>query len=188
MKILLIDNYDSFTFNIVEHLRQLQQHDLTVLKNDEVSPEQARTYDRLILSPGPATPSESGYLLDVIRALSATHPILGICLGHQAIAQAFGGTLLQLTHPHHGYRTTFHRKVPDPLFEGLPESFTVGLYHSWVVDDARLPPDLLATGYSADGHLLSLRHQVYPVYGIQFHPESYMTEYGREVLRNFLEV
>ena len=185
MRILLIDNYDSFTYNIVDALRSLTNEEVDVLKNDEVTPSIASTYDKLIISPGPATPSESGYVLEVIDQLKSTHSILGICLGHQAIAQCLGATLVQLDRPRHGYIT--HLQVLEP-HAILPSAapIQVGLYHSWTVSPHSLPDDLVITSLSTEGHIMSLRHRHYDLHGVQFHPESYMTPQGNEMLQRFL--
>ncbi len=221
MKVLLIDNYDSFTFNIVELLRQLQVSDFTVIKNDEINSEEAGRYDKLIISPGPAIPSESGNILPIIQALSPTHPILGICLGHQAIAEAFGAKLRNEAIPYHGFQTEIriiqeHRLFRSPMSDQpfvasgqCPENFIhtkdtdsqtntlisnikhltslkVGLYHSWSVDETDFPACLQITSYSNEGNIMSLRHKEFDVHGVQFHPESYMTAHGKELLANFL--
>ncbi|GBL34429.1 anthranilate synthase component 2 [Filimonas sp.] len=208
MKVLLIDNYDSFTFNIVELLRQLGISDFTVMKNDEVNGDSARTYDKLIISPGPAIPSESGNILDIIQTLAPTHSILGICLGHQAIAQTFGAKLRNEAIPYHGFQTEIkiineHRLFrckanpiqstnPDPQTNPLTSdiehltSFKVGLYHSWSVDETDFPSCLEITSYSKEGNIMSLRHKQFDVHGVQFHPESYMTSHGKALLANFL--
>lgn len=197
LRVLLIDNYDSFTYNIVELLRQFPSVDLDLRMNDEVSIAEASGYDAIILSPGPATPKESGNLLDIITALAPTHPMFGICLGHQAIAQAFGATLRNEKKPFHGFQTTVEVMKPHLLFDGLPRSgndsnlptpFKAGLYHSWSVSEADFPSELAITAYSAEGNIMALRHKTYRLHGVQFHPESYMTEYGKEMMANFLGV
>lgn len=196
LRVLLIDNYDSFTYNIVELLRQLHVTDYVLRTNDEVAVDYAAGFDAIILSPGPATPKESGNLLPVISALAPTHPILGICLGHQAIAQAFGGKLRNEALPYHGFQTTIHVVKPHLLFNGLPRDendsilpapFKAGLYHSWSVDEHDFPGDLEVTAYAAEGNIMALRHRRYNVHGLQFHPESYMTAFGREMVENFLK-
>jgi anthranilate synthase component 2 len=196
LRVLLIDNYDSFTYNIVALLQQLEVDDLTLRKNDEIEAAEASLYDAILLSPGPALPVASGNLLDIVRQLAPTHPILGICLGHQAIAEAFGGCLRNEALPYHGYQTSLRFVKPHHLFDGLPRdaedanlpaSFKVGLYHSWSVDETNLPEALEVTAYSTEGNIMAMRHKTYNVHGVQFHPESYMTEYGKELIWNFLK-
>lgn len=196
MRVLLIDNYDSFTYNIVELLRPLPIGEVSLRMNDEVSVEEAMVFDVLIFSPGPATPRESGNLLEIIKALAPTHPMLGICLGHQAIAEAFGGQLRNEPQPYHGFQTIVQVVKPHQLFDGLPRdtgddslaaSFTAGLYHSWTVDEDHLPGELEVTAYSAEGNIMALRHKTYNLHGLQFHPESYMTQFGKDILENFLK-
>ncbi len=186
MKLLLIDNYDSFTYNIVELLRQSGYADFHLKKNDEISVRDAAMYDKIILSPGPATPSESGQMLEIIEALAPTHPILGICLGHQAIAQSFGAKLKNIEFPCHGFQTEIEVIAAHKLF-GDHRTFKVGLYHSWAVEDAGFPECLQITARSKENYIMSFKHQQYDVHGVQFHPESYMTEYGKEMLSAFLK-
>lgn len=186
MKVLLLDNYDSFTYNIVELLRQLHITDFTVRFNDQITISEASDYSHIILSPGPATPSASGMLLPIIQALYSTHALLGICLGHQAIAEALGGNLVQVTIPYHGYQTRVHVLTPSKIFQRIPNTFEVGLYHSWLVDSNTLPPELLVTARSRENNIMAIQHQSLPVYGVQFHPESYMSEYGAQLVQNFL--
>jgi anthranilate synthase component 2 len=190
LKILLIDNYDSFTYNIVELLRQLNYPNPTILKNDEISIEHASEFDKIIISPGPATPSASGNIIDIIRALAPTHAILGICLGHQAIAESLGAQLINLAHPYHGYQTEIKLCQTHYLFDGICDStssMTVGLYHSWVVDEINFPAELEITSRSTENYIMSFKHKIYDVHGIQFHPESYMTLHGKELLANWLK-
>ena len=189
MKLLLIDNYDSFTYNIVALLHQLSVTTLDIYKNDQITVAEAAQYDKIIISPGPATPHESGNVLAIIDALAPTHPILGICLGHQALGIAFGATLKNLPQPYHGYQTTLNILKPHKIYAKLSSDkpIKVGLYHSWVVDDQQLPASLLVTAISAEGYIMSIKHQVYESHGIQFHPESYMTDMGKELMQGFLK-
>jgi anthranilate synthase component II len=182
---LLIDNYDSFTYNIVELLRSLDLQNITVVFNNQITVLQAAKYDKIIISPGPATPIESGNIIEIIQALSPTHSILGICLGHQAIAEAFGASLIQLALPHHGYQTEIEAHKPHRIFNEIEMPCKVGLYHSWMVDASHFPACLEITSFSNDGHIMSLQHKEYDVSGIQFHPESYMTKHGKQMLGNF---
>jgi anthranilate synthase component 2 len=189
LQVLIIDNYDSFTYNIVALLQQIGVTNIEIRFNDGITAEQAAAYDAIILSPGPSTPSASGNLLSITKALSATHPILGICLGHQAIAEVFGGSLINLPSPFHGYQTTLQWRHPHSLFHGIDKAntpFRVGLYHSWVVDPKTLPDCLNISSVSAEGHIMSVCHQTLRVHGVQFHPESYMTPAGKDVMINFL--
>ena len=189
MRILLIDNYDSFTFNIVEILRQFGPDELCVVKNDAVDGEYAMDFDKIVLSPGPATPRESGQLMNIVEQLASTHSILGICLGHQAIAEVFGATLQHLSAPLHGIQTecTPIGDGDSVLYGGIEEPMTVGLYHSWTVNPSNFPNELRITGMSAQQHILSIRHKKYDVRGVQFHPESYMTPSGANMIFNWLK-
>ena len=184
---MLIDNYDSFTYNIVEMLHCLNMHSIQIVYNDQISIDEAKKFDKIIISPGPATPRESGNIIDIIQALSSTHSILGICLGHQAIAEAFGANLIQLSLPHHGFQTEITTHQAHRIFNHIEMPCKVGLYHSWRVNDKEIPACLEITSYSKEGHIMSLRHRMYDVHGLQFHPESYMTSQGNIMLNNFLQ-
>jgi len=191
LNVLLIDNYDSFTFNIVELLRQLDVDTFSIYKNDAITIDQARDFDKIIISPGPAIPSESGIILELIKALSSTHSILGICLGHQAIAEAFGAKLTNEKIPYHGFQTSLQLVKEHTLFRNLASlkvssELRVGLYHSWSVDVENFPVCLEITSFSNEGKIMSLRHTKFDIHGVQFHPESYMTSFGKEMLSNFL--
>ncbi len=187
--ILIIDNYDSFTYNLVHLVNEIGLQ-CEVWRNDQFAIADVDAYDHIILSPGPGIPSEAGLLLEVIEKYSPTKSIFGVCLGQQAIAEVFGGTLYNLKQPMHGIATPI--KVTDSqekLFTGLPESFKVGRYHSWVVDGNSLPEVLTVTAIDeADNSLMALRHKEYDVRGVQFHPESILTEYGKEMMKNWLAV
>lgn len=188
MKVLLIDNYDSFTYNIVALLQQLEIENITIKKNNEISVAEANEYDKIIISPGPATPAEAGNILEIIKLLAPTKSILGICLGHQAIAQAFGATLSNVSHPYHGFQTEISILKEHKLFSNLPKNkkIYVGLYHSWIVNNIHFPACLQITSLSKEDIIMSVKHVQYDVHGIQFHPESYMTSYGKEMLKAFL--
>ncbi len=186
-KILIIDNYDSFTYNLVHLVNELGM-ECEVWRNDQFKLEDVAQFDKIILSPGPGIPSEAGLLLDVIKEYAPKKSIFGVCLGQQAIAEAFGGTLHNLSRPMHGIATPI--KVIDAgeqLFIDLPEHINVGRYHSWVVTPADLPSDLVVTAIDEkDQSIMALRHKDYDVRGVQFHPESVLTEYGKEMMQNWL--
>lgn len=184
--ILVIDNYDSFTFNLVHLLNECGM-DATVWRNDKFELEDVAGYDKILLSPGPGIPSESGLLLDVIRTHAPTKSILGICLGMQAIAEVFGGELYNLSRPVHGRATTMHViDTQESLFANCPEYFKVGRYHSWAVVDDKLPHDLNVTAVDESGVIMALSHNSLDVKGVQFHPESVLTDYGKQMISNWL--
>ncbi|WP_413670261.1 aminodeoxychorismate/anthranilate synthase component II [Mucilaginibacter sp. Mucisp86] len=187
-RILIIDNYDSFTYNLVHLVNELGL-ECEVWRNDQFAIEDVEAFDKIILSPGPGIPSEAGLLLDVIEKYAPTKSIFGVCLGQQAIAEAFGGSLYNLNQPMHGIATPI--KVTDgeeELFVGLPESFKVGRYHSWVVSGNDLPDSLQVTAIDeADNSIMALKHKQYDVRGVQFHPESILTDYGKEMMQNWLK-
>ena len=185
MKTVIIDNYDSFTYNLA-HLVKALGAEVTVLRNDQFSIEALEAYDKIILSPGPGIPSEAGLLLDVIKTYAGRKPILGVCLGHQAIGEAFGARLENLSEVFHGVATPAHIVADDPIFCGLPKTFTVGRYHSWVVATDQFPDCLTVTAVSDEGQIMALRHKEYDIHGIQFHPESVLTPDGRQILRNWI--
>ena len=185
MKTLIIDNYDSFTYNLAHLLKELGT-DVTVVRNDRFRLPQVAAYDKIVLSPGPGIPSEAGLLMDVIRTYAGQKPILGVCLGEQAIGEAFGAKLTNLSEVYHGVQTPVHVIRPDYLFDGLPTEFPAGRYHSWVVSPDGLPDTLEVTALSLEGHIMALRHRTLDVRGIQFHPESVLTPQGRRILQNFL--
>jgi anthranilate synthase component II len=188
LRVALIDNYDSFTFNLVHYLGELGA-DVKVWRNDEVSVDEALASepDAIVLSPGPCTPNEAGICLDLVRAASDTTPILGVCLGHQAIGQAFGGEVVRAPQPVHGKTSRITHNARG-LFRGFNGSFEATRYHSLVVDRASAPPELEVSAESDDGLIMALAHKEKPVYGVQFHPESIASEHGRDILRNFLEL
>lgn len=183
--IVIIDNYDSFTYNL-SHLVKALGAEVTVLRNDQFELADLQPFDKIILSPGPGVPSEAGLLLNVIQTYAGKKPILGVCLGHQAIAEAFGGKLINLSDVFHGVATSIRRTAVDYLFTGLDTSIEVGRYHSWVVDNDALPACLEVTSVSEEGYVMSLRHREYDVRGIQFHPESVLTPEGKTILHNWL--
>ncbi|MEO5910000.1 MAG: aminodeoxychorismate/anthranilate synthase component II [Pelobium sp.] len=186
MKILVIDNYDSFTYNLVHLLNELD-HDAEVWRNDKFKLEEVAVFDKILLSPGPGIPSEAGLLLEVIKTYAATKSILGVCLGQQAIAEVFGGELYNLSKPVHGTATSIDIKDENEiLFKGLPQNFKVGRYHSWAVKTEGLPKELIITAEDEKGVMMGLRHHTLDVRGVQFHPESVLTEFGKEMIANWL--
>lgn len=185
MKIVLIDNYDSFTYNLFQYLEE-EGAEVTVVRNDQFCIGDLQAYDKIVLSPGPGIPSEAGLLEEVIRTYAATKPILGICLGEQAIGEVFGGTLYNLPHVFHGVQTPAHIVADDYIFRSLPADIQVGRYHSWVVTTEGLPPCLEVTAVSDEGQIMALCHREYDVHGIQFHPESILTPEGRRMIHNFV--
>lgn len=186
MKIVIIDNYDSFTYNLAHLVKELGA-EVTVYRNDQFQMEQLEQYDKIILSPGPGVPEEAGLLLDVIRTYAGKKPILGVCLGHQAIGQVFGGKLTNLSDVYHGVATPSHRVTEDYLFDGLPDNIEVGRYHSWVIDTDGFPSCLEVTSVSDEGFIMSLRHKDYDIRGIQYHPESVLTRDGVSIIGNWLK-
>ena len=190
-KIVIIDNYDSFTYNL-SHLLKEVGADVTVFRNDQFRLEELQQFDKIVLSPGPGIPSEAGLLLDVIRAYAPTKPMLGVCLGHQAIGEVFGARLLNLDDVVHGVATPCRIVANDPIFDGLLNKITVGRYHSWVVSQEEFPSCLEITAVSDDGgsvpNIMALRHREYEVHGIQFHPESVLTPEGKIIIKNFLDL
>jgi len=186
MKVAIIDNYDSFTYNLSHLVKELGA-DVTVFRNDQFQMEQLEAFDKIILSPGPGIPSEAGLLLDVIKAYAGKKPILGVCLGHQAIGESFGGTLTNLSEVYHGVATPATITPDDYLFEGLPQRIEVGRYHSWVVASSGLPACLEVTSVSDEGYIMSLRHKEFDIRGIQYHPESVLTKDGKTIINNWLK-
>ncbi len=188
MKILLLDNYDSFTYNLLHIVKELGATDVEVIRNDQIALNEVERFDKIILSPGPGIPSEAGLLLPIIKQYAPTKPILGVCLGHQAIGEAFGGTLENLTDVYHGIQSSIRLLGDKPLFAGLGNQILVGRYHSWVVSPDNFPTCLEITAESEEGQIMALRHKEYNVHGIQFHPESVLTPQGKTIIRNFLNL
>lgn len=185
MKIVIIDNYDSFTYNLSHLVKELGA-EVTVLRNDCFNMEELEKFDKILLSPGPGIPEEAGLLLDVIRTYSGRKPILGVCLGEQAIGEVFGGKLINLKEVYHGIQSKIRITANDYIFNGLPEEIPVGRYHSWVVDNDSLPDCLEVTAISAEGYIMAIRHKEYDVRGIQFHPESVLTPDGKKMIENWI--
>lgn len=193
MKILVFDNYDSFTYNLVHLVEKILHYKVEVHRNDKIPLEKVKDYDKIILSPGPGIPEEAGLLLPLIKEYASSKSILGVCLGHQAIGESFGGTLTNLTSVYHGVATQIkvkgeRLKVKADLFEGLPQEFEVGRYHSWVVDRKNFPDELEITAEDETGFIMALQHKTYDIQGVQFHPESVLTPSGEKIMRNWLKV
>lgn len=187
MKILVIDNYDSFTYNLVHYLEDLDC-EVTVKRNDQLTLEEVDAFQKIVLSPGPGLPDEAGLLKTIIKTYAPTKSILGVCLGQQAIAEVYGGSLINLDAVYHGVSTKVTSCVNDEsLFDGLDKNINVGRYHSWVVDP-NLPEELEATSIDENGQVMSLRHKVYDLRGVQFHPESVLTPQGKKILENWIRI
>ena len=186
--ILVIDNYDSFTYNIVQQLGEIGAN-LKVVRNDQITLDGIRALqpERIVISPGPGTPDDGGVSLDVIRELGMSTPILGVCLGHQCIGQAYGGVVARAGRLMHGKTSMIYHR-DDPLFRGVPSPFEATRYHSLIVEEDSLPDSLLVTAFTEQGEIMGLRHKEFPVMGVQFHPESILTSFGPRILQNFLEM
>lgn len=184
-KILVIDNYDSFTYNLVHYLEDLNC-EVVVKRNDQLHLDEVEAFDNIVLSPGPGIPDEAGLLKAIIQRYAPTKKILGVCLGQQAIAEVFGGSLLNLEQVYHGIATKINVTKDDILFKGLSKEIEVGRYHSWVVNTENFPDDLEVTSLDANGQIMSIRHRVYDVSAVQFHPESVLTPDGKKILENWV--
>ena len=201
MRILVFDNYDSFTYNLVHLVERILHEKVDVYRNDQVPLEKVKEYDKIILSPGPGIPEEAGLLLPLIKEYASSKSILGVCLGHQAIGEAFGGKLINLNEVYHGVATPVRLVNRESgvgrnnaslithhaLFEGLPEEFEVGRYHSWIVSEENFPEELEVTARDENNFIMALQHKTYDVQGVQFHPESVLTPKGELILRNWLD-
>lgn len=192
MKILVFDNYDSFTYNLVHLVEKITHVKADVYRNDQVTLEKVAEYDRIILSPGPGIPKEAGLLLPLIKEYASSKTILGVCLGHQAIAEAFGGKLVNLETVYHGVATPVEiqepkSKKPNAVLDELPGRIEVGRYHSWIVSDEDFPEQLEVTARDEKGYIMALQHKEYDVQGVQFHPESVLTPGGETILKNWLK-
>jgi len=187
MKILIIDNYDSFTYNLFHLVKSVSKELIDIFKNDQIELDEIKKYDKIILSPGPDLPSKSGKLLDIIKNYHSEKSILGVCLGHQAIAESFGSQLINTEKVYHGVDSIIQIiDSNERIFNHLPNRIKVGRYHSWVVDPIHLSPDLKITAIAENQTIMAISHQKYDVKGLQFHPESYMTEFGAEMMSNWL--
>ena len=184
-KILVIDNYDSFTYNLVHYLEDLDC-EVTVYRNDEFDIDEIAVFDKILLSPGPGIPDEAGLLKAVIEKYAPTKSILGVCLGQQAIGEVFGGKLTNLEKVYHGVATKVTKTEDDFIFNDLPNEFEVGRYHSWVISNENLPTDLIVTSIDKNGEIMSMKHAHFDIRGVQYHPESVLTPYGKKILENWL--
>lgn len=186
-KILILDNYDSFTYNLLHLVKELGFTDVEVHRNDRISLDEVDKFDKIILSPGPGIPEEAGILLPLIKRYAPTKSILGVCLGHQAIGQAFGAKLVNLKEVFHGVETPIKIVKEDSLFSGLSNEITVGRYHSWIISNENIPNELEVIAEDEQGEIMAIRHKTYNVKGIQFHPESVLTPKGHEIINNWLK-
>ena len=184
-KVLVIDNYDSFTYNLVHYMEDLD-FDVTVVRNDEFSMDFVENFDKILISPGPGIPDEAGQTKELIKRFYSKKSIMGVCLGHQAIGEVFGGKLKNLDNVFHGVATEIEIISEDKLFNGIPKKIKVGRYHSWVVE--KLNKNLEVLAHDFDGNIMALRHKDHKVWGVQFHPESILTEFGKDILKNWLEL
>lgn len=188
--LLILDNYDSFTYNLADYASQCSDnYHIQVIRNNEINIEDAKSYDAFILSPGPGLPKDAGIMPALLKQLPVDKPLLGVCLGLQAIGEAYGAELKNLRQVLHGVsRTTYIINPDDPLYAGIPKSFEAGRYHSWTVKRENLPIDLILTGIDKDGEVMSLRHKSFPIYGVQYHPESILTNWGKKIIQNFIDI
>ncbi|HRG37399.1 MAG TPA: aminodeoxychorismate/anthranilate synthase component II [Bacteroidia bacterium] len=186
MKILVIDNYDSFTYNLVHYLEKVTDARIDVFRNDKIKLEEIEQYDKILLSPGPGIPSEAGILLDVIKKYAPTKSIFGVCLGQQAIAEAFGGSISNLKEVFHGVATPATILIEDAIFKNVPKQLKVGRYHSWAVNKEDLPKELEITAVDESGSIMAIRHKTYDLSAVQFHPESVLTEHGLQMIENWV--
>ena len=187
MKILVLDNYDSFTYNLVQYIERVLKRAVDVRRNDQLTLEEVAVYDKILISPGPGIPIEAGITLDLIKEYGPSKSILGVCLGHQAIAEAYGGSITNLSTVYHGVTGQMKQLVDDEyLFSGVPTEFDAGRYHSWVVEHDTLPRDLEITVENDEGYIMAVRHKEHDVRGVQFHPESVLTEYGGMMILNWI--
>ncbi|MEX0982136.1 MAG: aminodeoxychorismate/anthranilate synthase component II [Bacteroidales bacterium] len=188
VKILVIDNYDSFTYNLVQYIERIPGTEVTVVRNDKIGLEEVGEFDKIVISPGPGIPVEAGISKELIDRYGSEKSILGVCLGHQAIAEVYGGTIRNLVRVYHGVSSAIQKSVGDEsLFKGVPQVFDAGRYHSWIVEKDTFPDALEVTARNADGDIMALRHREYDVKGVQFHPESVLTEYGGMMIKNWIE-
>lgn len=186
MSILVFDNYDSFTYNLVSYIRQSTSEKIEVHRNDKISLAEINRFDKILLSPGPGIPSEAGILIELIKTYAATKNIFGVCLGLQAIVEAFGGSLVNLNEVYHGVATPIKIIKEDFIFEKLPKTISVGRYHSWVADNKQIPKELIVTALDSKKEVMAIKHKQYNVRAVQFHPESILTEKGLTIIKNWV--
>ena len=186
-KILVLDNYDSFTYNLVHIIHELG-HETDVFRNDEITVDEVNKYEKILLSPGPGLPENAGIMPDLLTRYKSTKSILGVCLGHQAIAESYGAALYNLSKVFHGIVTEIKVEKEDAIFQNIPEKFNACRYHSWVINEENLPDDLLVTSRDSAGTIMSVKHKTDDVRGVQFHPESIMTEHGKQLIKNWIEL
>jgi len=187
MKLLVLDNYDSFTYNLVHLIEKVSDIPFDVIRNNKISTEEVRAYDKILLSPGPGLPKDAGIMPELIKQYGSSKSILGVCLGLQAIGEAYGATLKNLDTVFHGLATPINIVEEDTIFKSCPVSFTVGRYHSWVINTHQLPTELKITATDTDGNIMALKHTKYDVRGVQFHPESILSEHGETMISNWLK-
>jgi len=186
VNVLVIDNYDSFVYNLVHYLEELNCK-ITVIRNDQINLDSVSDFDKILISPGPGLPSEAGIIKQLIRKYASSKSILGVCLGHQAICEVFGGSLIQLEEAKHGIKSKITTLLKDEsLYKGLDNLLEVGRYHSWVIDKNSIPNELEVTALDEDGQIMSIRHREYDLKGIQFHPESILTPFGKQIIKNWV--
>ena len=187
MKLLVLDNYDSFTYNLVHLIEKVSEIPFDVIRNDKISIEAVKAYDKILLSPGPGLPKDAGIMPELIKQYGSSKSILGVCLGLQAIGEAYGGSLKNLETVFHGIATPINIILEDIIFNGCPKTFTVGRYHSWVINNNQLPTELQITATDEQGNIMALKHRTHDVRGVQFHPESILSEYGEMMIHNWLK-
>jgi anthranilate synthase component II len=188
MKILMLDNYDSFTYNLVHYIEKITNQKIDVYRNDKISLEEVNAYDKIILSPGPGIPDEAGIMKQLIKQYGSTKSILGVCLGHQAIGEVYGGKLLNMNKVYHGVATKIHLLQKNKLFEGVPDVFEAGRYHSWIISNENVPDCLEILAEDDEKRIMALKHKEHNVYGVQFHPESVLTPDGMKMITNWINL
>lgn len=187
MKLLVLDNYDSFTYNLVHLIEKVSDVSFDVIRNDKISLSQINSYDKILLSPGPGLPKNAGIMPHLLNQYGTSKNILGVCLGLQAIGENYGATLKNLNKVVHGIATPIQIINQDILFKNCPDNFMVGRYHSWVIDSNSIPKDLIITAIDTDGNIMALKHKTHQVRGVQFHPESILSQYGETIIKNWIE-
>jgi len=187
MKLLVLDNYDSFTYNLVHLIEKVSEIPFEVYRNDKISVDDVSAFGKILLSPGPGLPKDAGIMPQLISKYASSKSIFGVCLGFQAIGEAFGAELENLDNVYHGIATPIQITAKDPIFESCPSGFSVGRYHSWVISNSRLPSCLQVTATDEQNNIMAARHQQYDVRGVQFHPESILSDYGETIMRNWLK-